>query len=312
MGSCLLPLLLRLGRETGRGRTRYRRPMPSKRARSSRASGAIRARAGGSAAGRDQDERTASRHALGGLLSALDPRAHGSSALGLSALGLSVLGGAGSDLLAGLAPCPVCELRPAGSAGVCAPCIVRLREALAVQPRQAGDVLWLGPYAGAWQRLVHALKYRGARRLAHLLGELLACKAEDAGWCAGETRAQLVAHVPTASSRLAGRGYDQAELLARSVALRLGLPQVAALRRVRATAKLAGQGRAARAAILSGAFESRYLAGRNVLLVDDVLTTGATLEAARSALQAAGAGTVRCALIARTAPRDPGGEADPA
>lgn len=207
-------------------------------------------------------------------------------------------------LLAGLAPCPVCTVRPAGGAGVCGPCRARLRAALA-PPGEAsrarpGDVVWLGPYAGTWLRLVHALKYRGARRLADFLGELLAMRIEASGWCSGPEALDLVTHVPTTTRRKAERGYDQAELLASAVADRLGLRRLAVLRRVHATERLAGRGRAERAALLAGAFRARYLPGRNVLLVDDVLTTGATLGSATEALLHQGASSVRCVVVART------------
>lgn len=208
-----------------------------------------------------------------------------------------------ADLLAGLAPCPACGVRPAGATGVCGPCRTLLRAATAELTERPGDVVWLGPYAGTWLRLVHALKYRGARRLADFLGELLALRVAQAGWCSGARHLDRVTHVPTTAGRTRERGFDQAELLAAAVAAHLGVRRVAALRRVRTTAKLAARGRTERAALLAGAFEARYLPGRNVLLVDDVLTTGATLESAGKALLGRGATGVRCAVVARTVRR---------
>ncbi|MCO5172945.1 MAG: hypothetical protein M9914_02005 [Trueperaceae bacterium] len=203
-------------------------------------------------------------------------------------------------LLAGLAPCPACGVRPAGAPGVCGPCRALLLAATAAQTEKPGDVVWLGPYAGTWLRLVHALKYRGARRLAGFLGELLAVRVARAGWCSGAGAIDLIAHVPTTAARARERGFDQAELLAAAVAAHLGVRRVRALRRVRATAKLSARGRSERAALLTGALEARYLPNRSVLLVDDVLTTGATLESASKALLDSGAAGVRCAVVART------------
>ncbi len=208
-----------------------------------------------------------------------------------------------ADLVAGLAPCPACGVRPAGALGVCGPCRALLRAATLARTEKPGDLVWLGPYAGTWLRLVHALKYRGARRLADFLGELLAMLVTQAGWCSGSGAIDVIAHVPTTASRARERGFDQSALLAAAVAAHLGVRRVNALRRVRATAKLSARGRAERAALLAGAFEARYLPGRNVLLVDDVLTTGATLASAQKALLERGAAGARCAVVARTVRR---------
>lgn len=202
-------------------------------------------------------------------------------------------------LLAGLAGCPACQQRPAALSGLCDPCAASLRRAVAALPAPSGDRAWLGPHAGVWKRLVHALKYRGSWRLARFLGELMAVRLD-----ASDYRPQLVTHVPTSPVRRRQRSYDQAELLARTVASASGLPHVTALVRTRATHKQAGTGRAAREANVAGAFRSRYLADRRVLLVDDVLTTGATLASASAALAAANAAEVRCLLVARAAPHD--------
>jgi len=161
----------------------------------------------------------------------------------------------------------------------------------------SSETIWLGPHAGVLRRLVHALKYAGARRLAGFLAELLHSRMQGWGW-----QPQVVTHVPTSLARRRQRTYDQAQLLAAALAARLQVDHEALLVRRKVTAKLVGQGRAARAASLAGAFEVRRLHGQQVLLVDDVLTTGATLTAARLALTAAGASHVRAAVVARTAP----------
>ena len=99
----------------------------------------------------------------------------------------------------------------------------------------------------------------------------------------------LVTWAPTSPRRRRDRGFDQAQLLARAVARRLGLPARATLRRTSSTPQT---GLDARARHLGPAFRALRPSPGSVVLVDDVVTTGATLEAAASALRAAGATTV--------------------
>jgi ComF family protein len=111
---------------------------------------------------------------------------------------------------------------------------------------------------------------------------------------------ELVVPVPLHWRRRLGRGYNQAERIARPLARRLGLPFAAALARRRATAPQTALGGAARRANPRGAFAAAAarVAGRRVLLVDDVATTGATLDAAAACLRAAGAAAVVAAAAA--------------
>jgi ComF family protein len=155
--------------------------------------------------------------------------------------------------------------------------------------------LWLGPYAGPLGRAVRALKYRGATRLAGWLGERLAREVADAGW-----HPTVVSAVPLHSSRRHRRGYDQALLLARHAAAALHVPYRPLLVRTRATASQARLSRGARLQNVAGAFRSEPALGASVLLVDDVLTTGATAAACREALYEAGASRVHLAVIARS------------
>lgn len=199
-------------------------------------------------------------------------------------------GAALSTTLGALLPCPACGARRAGRMGLCTRCRGR-----ACRPQRRGEALWLGPYAGPLGRAVRALKYRGATRLAGWLGERLAREVADAGW-----RPSVVCAVPLHPSRRRRRGYDQAWLLASSTAAALDVPCRPLLERRRATPSQAWLSRAARLRNVAGAFRSDSVPGARVLLVDDVLTTGATAAACREALLAAGASQVHVAVVARS------------
>lgn len=158
---------------------------------------------------------------------------------------------------------------------------------------------WCAPFAGTVRQALHALKYTGERRLAQPLGEAVAAR-----WarCAGG--GDLLVPVPVHASRRRERGYDQAELIALTAARRLRLPMLAAVERTRATTAQYRLDRRRRAANVKAAFavqrglEAR-VAGRGVVLVDDVVTTGATLAATADALLAAGAASVAAVTVAR-------------
>ncbi len=154
-------------------------------------------------------------------------------------------------------------------------------------------------YAGAARQLVRRFKYRADFSAGRLLADLLAARlASRPG-----PGVDLLVPVPLHRGRLASRGYNQAALLARGCGRRLGLPvAVSALGRSRGTRVLAGLNRSERASELRGAFAVRApgsVVGRRVLLVDDVLTTGATADGCSRALRAAGAAWVGVAVAAR-------------
>jgi ComF family protein len=156
-------------------------------------------------------------------------------------------------------------------------------------------------YGGAVARTIARLKYERRPDLSRPLADLL--------WRATEPRAQFLAShavvpVPLHPSRLAERGYNQSALLARPLARRLGVPfWPLALARVRDTPGQASLDRAARLTNVRGAFKVRqreHVSGRDILLVDDVCTTGATLDACTAALRESGARSVACAVVARS------------
>lgn len=149
------------------------------------------------------------------------------------------------------------------------------------------------PFEGALRDAIHALKYKGVRALAPILAERLAQALAQSPF-----EAQAVVALPLHPERLAQRGYNQAELLAQALAARLKLPYLPdAAQRIRPTAPQVGLNRQERVANVADAFhaEPERVRGLRLLLVDDVITTGATMLACAEALRRAGAGAV-CGL----------------
>lgn len=140
-------------------------------------------------------------------------------------------------------------------------------------------------YEGAARTLIRRLKYGNARYLAPYLGSLMA-----ETWLTSRHTVRAVTFVPMHPKRERRRGYNQAELLARSVAEALQLPLVSPLVRTTDTPFLARMDREARFETIRDAIECRPPVGyASVLLVDDVFTTGATASACAAALKKHGA-----------------------
>lgn len=161
----------------------------------------------------------------------------------------------------------------------------------------------LGPYDGTLRDLCLRLKRDRDAWLAPWLADLWAESRREAIDRLGLPPDAWIVPVPLHWRRHWERGYNQAEALARGLARRLGLPVKRPLRRIADTKKLATMSATDRAKALRDAFRarpSRALEDRTVLLVDDVLTTGATCAAAARALKKAGADRVIVAVIART------------
>ncbi len=158
---------------------------------------------------------------------------------------------------------------------------------------------WCAPFAGTVRHALHALKYGGEQRLARPLGQAVAARWQRTGG-----GGDLLVPVPVHPSRRRERGYDQAELIAAAAAEQLRLPMVPAVERTRATTPQYRLDRRHRAANVASAFAVRHgalgqVSGRDVVLVDDVVTTGATLAASAVALLAAGAISVAAVTVAR-------------
>lgn len=160
-----------------------------------------------------------------------------------------------------------------------------------------------GEYEGSLRAILHAFKYEGRRVLAGPLAVMMRAAGADI-----LVDADWVVPVPLHPWRRMRRGFNQADDLAR----RLGVPMLRALWRARATAPQTGLNAAARRRNVRRAFElspflsrarrQRLLEGRIVVLVDDVRTTGATIEACAAALKDADAHEVRALTAARAAP----------
>jgi ComF family protein len=153
-----------------------------------------------------------------------------------------------------------------------------------------------GAYEGVLRDLIHLFKYDRIRTLARPLGELLAAAYPR------HERLDAIIPMPLHWRRFWRRGFNQSALLAGELSRRCGLPVIRAVRRVRPTAPQAGLTNARRRANVAGAFapsRRARISGLRVLLVDDVMTTGATASACSRALKRAGAGYVTFLALAR-------------
>jgi len=153
-----------------------------------------------------------------------------------------------------------------------------------------------GTYEGTLRQLIHLFKYSRMKPLAKPLAEYLAAALPR------DQRFDIVVPMPLHWRRRWQRGFNQSELLARVTARRSGIPMVNAVRRVRATESQAGLSNAQRRDNVSGAFRVKdggRVQGLRVLLIDDVMTTGATAAACAQALKRAGAKSVALLALAR-------------
>jgi ComF family protein len=164
-------------------------------------------------------------------------------------------------------------------------------------PSSLDGILAVAVFADPIRPAIHALKYENNTTLAAPLGEMMV----DAWRCSGLPKADVIVPVPLHTHRQAERGYNQSGLLARVVGRGLDLPMDDhTLVRLRATPPQVGLSRTERQQNMEGAFACLgSLKGKTVVVVDDVCTTGATLEACAAALRAAGAATVWAFTLAR-------------
>ena len=151
-----------------------------------------------------------------------------------------------------------------------------------------------GAYEGTLRKLIHLFKYNGIHRLSRPLGALLA----DA--LPRDRQFDLLTAVPLHWRRRWQRGFNQSELLGKAIGRARGIAVKNLLRRGWATRAQAGLSNAQRRENVAGAFRARRrVAGLRILLVDDVMTTGATAGACARALKKAGAKSVSLLALAR-------------
>lgn len=187
--------------------------------------------------------------------------------------------------------CAGCD---APGAPVCTTCRFAL---LAPRPSASPNgVVAAVAFTGRARNVVLGLKYRNRRQVArHLAGLIVNAIVADGM----HESVDVVTWAPTSAARRRSRGFDQGELLAGYVARQLGVPSRALLRRTGDSHTQTGRSRRERLAGVQ--FDARPdLGGRRVIVIDDVVTTGATLASARAALERAGAGAVLLYAAAAT------------
>jgi ComF family protein len=213
------------------------------------------------------------------------------------------------------ATCAGCEREGAALCDECLPALdARLHLAPGTPLGLPGDipeplvqVEWCATFGGVTRRAVHRLKYAGDRRLAEPLGQAVGRRWRRAG--AGGA---AFVPVPASPDRVRDRGYDQAELIAAAAGRVCDLPVWPILERTRLTTAQFDLDRRARAGNVAGAFRIRMnglegaghgseadVEGSWLVLVDDVMTTGATLAACAQVLMDHGALAVSAVTVAR-------------
>ena len=191
-----------------------------------------------------------------------------------------------------LAPgCARCALPlPAGRARACGACLQH--------PPRFTSCTCAFPYQFPLRELVLRFKLQGELAAGRVLSTLLAARIAEQP--ADSRAGRILVPMPLHRSRLGSRGFNQAERLARVLGARLGMPVDAGLaRRQRQTRDQKTLNAAQRRANLRTAFDATPCAGKRLVIVDDVLTTGATADALAGALLDAGAADVSVWCVAR-------------
>ena len=196
------------------------------------------------------------------------------------------------------ATCPACGRL---GASICNSCTKKITDAYLVnldskQPEYHGAVLVAFEYNSVIRKMILNFKYRNQRSSLRFIGDALVqrLRVEQSRTL---RRLDLVTWAPTTTKRRVERGFDHAELIAKYVAKQLSVPCRKVLVRL-SDRPQTGKSRNAR--LVGPTFRARNFDAEHVLLIDDVVTTGATLNSASHALYQAGAGLVTCMAVAST------------
>lgn len=200
--------------------------------------------------------------------------------------------------------CAFCRrLLPDGVRGVCAFCEKKLPYVPAdAQIRSLKNIeKCIAPlyYEGSVRESLHRYKFSSMTAYADIYSEFMGkCIDENGISC------DIITWIPLSRRRLRKRGYDQAELLARLIAKRHGFDCVRLLKKLRDNPPQSGTGspekRRANVKGIYSCIEPQLVQGKTILLIDDIVTTGATLSEAAGVLKNAGASGVYCAAVARS------------
>jgi ComF family protein len=191
-------------------------------------------------------------------------------------------------MFSSLIRCPVCRERSSSSLGCCQECASDLFQIVIKE-----DLLVLGIYSGRLEKAIRAFKFHGTIRLSKLFATQLARAVKKSDWAI-----DCICPVPLHWTRRLERGYNQSALIAKPLAKELALPYQPLLQRSKRTKQQAKLSKLERLSNVADAFGSKPCQG-TILLIDDVITSGATTQACVRALLAAGAREVKVAAIAR-------------
>lgn len=193
--------------------------------------------------------------------------------------------------------CPGCGNSLEAHRGLCAFCQSNLKAQLddhsPLRAIRLPHLIHLGPFEGPLKRCIYALKYQSSRDIAHALAQPLS-DAMPVWW-----NPSWITSVPLHRRRQNARGYNQSALIGQALSEKTGIPHAHLLKRTRATAQQAKLEGLARLANVENAFECPQKITGNIVLIDDVFTTGSTLLACEEALLNGGATRVYFVTLAR-------------